>query len=338
MRPKVDPIENAPGQDSFSDVVTNLVAVLIIMVTVVGVRAKDALLDAAPASANSTAEQAPDVKAAQAAFAGVQADIHQLSKTISNQDIEIAYRREERDRIQLLVAAVKEALAERRGKLNDSQQSQFDAQRNLIAARSELGELERASAVLQDSEPPTAVIEHLPTPMAKTVFGKELHFRLKDGRLSYVPWDELVEQLKQEAPHKIWRLKEESEFTETLGPVQGFWMQYTLKRTEHTTPTKVGVSVQTRVELDRFVLVPVTEEAGEPLDAALGDGSEFQSILAQHRPAETTITVWVYPDSYGQFRTIKQALYGKGYLTASRPLPAGHPIGGSPNGTRSAAE
>ena len=40
----------ALAKSSSGTVVTNLVAVLIIMVTVVGVRGKDALLDAAPAA------------------------------------------------------------------------------------------------------------------------------------------------------------------------------------------------------------------------------------------------------------------------------------------------
>ena len=31
-------------------------------------------------------------------------------------------------------------------------------------------------------------------------------------------------------------------------------------------------------------------------------------------------------------------LFKLGYLTAGRPLPDGHPIGGSPDGTRSSAE
>ena len=39
-----------PGQDSFLDIVANLVGILIILVMVVGVRAKDALLEAAPVS------------------------------------------------------------------------------------------------------------------------------------------------------------------------------------------------------------------------------------------------------------------------------------------------
>jgi hypothetical protein len=340
MRPKVDPIADAPGQDSFSDVVTNLVAVLIIMVTVVGVRAKGALLDAAsaPAPAESKKEPGPDVAAAQSATDAVQTDIKQLASTMQRQQIEIAYRREERNRVQLLVAAAEDTIAKRRGKLDTSQQTQFDAEKDLIAAKTELQEIERSSNALAGTQTQTSVIDHLPTPMAKTVFGREIHFRLKNNRVVYVPWDELVQQLKDEVPSKIWRLKDEDEFTETLGPIGGFWMQYTLKRSEVSIPTKAGTAVQNRIELDQFTLQPVTEEFGESVDTALAPNSQFRTVLEQHRPAETTVTFWVYPDSFGHFRTFKQELYRLGYLTASRPLPEGHPIGGSPHGTRSASE
>lgn len=338
MRRKQDAVANAPGQDCFMDVVTNLVGILIVLVTVVGVVAKDALLDVAHPTVEETTLPAPDVAGAATAAASVEGDIHRLATTMSRQQLEIAFRREERDRVHLLVTAAQEKMAVHRDKLDAEQQVEFDNQRALIAARRELEELQRGRQALQNSAPATAVIEHLPTPMAKTVFGREIHFRLAGGRLTPVPWDELVEQLKRDAPNKAWRLKDEPQFTETLGPIGGFWLHYTLKRAEYTLPTKHGVAVQSRVELDRFVVVPVSEDLGEPLEKALTSGSQFLSVLEQHRPAETTVTVWVYPDSFGQFRSVKQVLYSRGYLTASRPLPAGHPIGGSPQGSRSAAE
>jgi hypothetical protein len=64
----------------------------------------------------------------------------------------------------------------------------------------------------------------------------------------------------------------------------------------------------------------------------------MRSILAGYDPNQTTVTVWVYPDSFAQFRTLKEELYKRGYLTASRPMPDGQPISGSPQGTYSTAE
>jgi hypothetical protein len=115
-------------------------------------------------------------------------------------------------------------------------------------------------------------------------------------------------------------------------------MRYTLKRTQQMVPTRMGVSVQEQIELDHFTLVPVSENQGETVDAALQPGSQFRALIEQNKPAETTLTVWTYPDSYADYRKLKLATFQAGYLTASRPLPEGYPIGGSPHGTRSAAE
>ena len=54
----------------------------------------------------------------------------------------------------------------------------------------------------------TIVLKHLPTPLAKTVFGQEVHFRLLDGRLAYVPLNELVDILSAQWQQKVWKLKE----------------------------------------------------------------------------------------------------------------------------------
>lgn len=333
----------APGQDSFLDIVANLVGILIILVIVIGVRAKDAMLEAAPVADAEVAhpdfaklEQAADT--AQASANSVESDILQLEAKIQRQDLEIAYRRRERDKIQMLVAQAEEAIAQRRDELSASEQERFDAQRTLLAARDELKTVQVSLQAVQNSAAPVTVIEHLPTPMAKTVFGKELHFRLHNGKIAFVPWDELVARLQEEAPQRIARLRSQPELTETLGPVGGYWMKYTLKRVEYRSATQMGVAVQRGVELDRFILIPENEQMGEPLAEALQPGSRFHSLLAENQPEATTITVWTYPDSFDEFRELKRVLFQRKYLTASRPLGFDTPIGGSPRGTRSSAQ
>lgn len=335
---------DAPGQDSFLDIVANLVGILIILVIVIGVRAKDAMLDVTPV-ADDTAAVHPDLAkltadaetARQAAHA-VESDILNFEARIKRQDLEIAIRRRERDKVQMLVAQVDQAIAERRNALSIAEQQRFDAQSSVLAARQELETVQISLQAVQNATAPVTVIEHLPTPMAKTVFGKELHFRLHQGRLAFVPWDELVSRLRDEAQQKVWRLKEQPELTETFGPIGGFWLKYTLRRVEYRSPTRLGVSVQRGVELDRFVLIPVDEEMGEPLTDALHSDSQFHAILAANQPEATTITVWTYPDSFDDFRVLKRFLFENKYLTASRPLSFDTPIGGSPRGTRSAAQ
>jgi len=339
---KIDQAD-APGQDSFLDIVANLVGILIILVIVIGVSAKKAMLDVAPAAdADSVrpdlAKLTEDAETARRAAHAVESDILDLDTRIQRQDMEIAFRRRERDKVQMLVAQVDQAIADRRDELSIAAQQRFDLQRDVLTARAELETVQVSLQAVQNSVAPVTVIEHLPTPMAKTVFGKELHFRLNHGKLAFVPWDELVDRLQVEAQQKVWRLKEQPELTETFGPIGGFWMKYTLKRVEYRRVTGMGVAVQRGVELDRFILIPVDEQMGESLTDALQADSQFQAILAAHEPEATTITVWTYPDSFNEFRELKRLLFERKYLTASRPLSDDTPIGGSPHGTRSSAQ
>jgi hypothetical protein len=82
----------------------------------------------------------------------------------------------------------------------------------------------------------------------------------------------------------------------------------------------------------------VSSQLGEPIDAALKPGSNFRRSLEMLSPRTYTITVWSYPDSFGEFRKLQQDLYALGYSVAARPLPEGAPIGASPHGTKSSAE
>jgi hypothetical protein len=48
--------------------------------------------------------------------------------------------------------------------------------------------------------------------------------------------------------------------------------------------------------------------------------------------------VWVYPDSYGELRTLKKAMWEAGVPLAVRPLAKGQPIIFSTLGSKSAAQ
>lgn len=333
-RPEID----APGQDSFLDIVANLVGILIILVLVIGVQAKDAMISAAAPLEAEPDELTLQVERARAAAYSVESNINEIEAKSRQQDFEIKYRREERNLIQLQVAKLEAELNERREKMDQAAGTQFDARQNMLAAQSELEALKKTRAALDHQIDTPGIIEHLPTPMAKTVFGEEVHMRLQGGRVAVLPWDELVNRLKREAPQKLWKLKDSGELTESIGPVRGFRMEYTLRRANYALQTRAGTALQQRIELDHFKLHPMADNLGQPVAMALREGSELDSELDSRDPKNATVTVWVYPDSYAEFRTIKKYMFGRGFLTAGRPLPAGELIGGAPNGTRSAAQ
>lgn len=333
-------VPEGAGQDSFLDIVANLVGILIILIMVVGVRAKDALLAASrtPPPTEQVEELARAVKQVESETAALEGDFQRLQGNLQQLALEIDYRRRERDRFLQLIKTAELTLDEQRNQLTQSEQQQYDHLRQLAALNSQLEDLKRSQQSLKSLAPPSDVIEHLPTPLAQTVFGKELHFRLERGRLTYVPLEELVEQLKAEAPQKLWKLNQAEEITEVLGPLGGFRMKYTLRQITQSVPTRGGAATQRRIELDHFVLLPVRDDLGTPLAEALREGSELDTILAGERPKQTTVTVWVYPDSFDGFRQLKEHLFRRGFLSAGRPLPAGVPIGGSPDGSRSSAQ
>jgi len=52
----------------------------------------------------------------------------------------------------------------------------------------------------------------------------------------------------------------------------------------------------------------------------------------------STLTFWVYPDSFELYRSLQKHAHSLGFQVAGRPLPFGVPIAGSPAGTRSAGQ
>lgn len=331
-------VNEAPGYDSFLDIATNIVGILIILVMVVGVQAKDAWIAAVDHVVSKAPEEEIDVETPRAAAAGLEAEIRDLVQKTIHVKGEVDTRARVRNQLQLLSTAAQQELEKRRADLDEMGRKEYDLRNELTLARSELEDLKHQQHALEQSRGYVDILEHLPTPLAKTVFGKEEHFRLLDGRLAYVPVTEFVHRLRQELEQKAWRLKKVPQITETIGPIDGFRMKYSLERKRLTVDTRAGPMMRDVVGLERFVLVPVSERLGEPFDQALQPQSNFRRKLRGFHPETTTITVWCYPDSFDQFRDLKRELLQLGFRSAGRPLPAGHPISGSPHGTRSAAE
>lgn len=335
----------APGQDSFLDVVANLVGILIILVVVVGAGTKTAAVAVAKQALLETPQPLDDggserdVAKAQETGVAIEHSIHELEAKIAREKRAMAARDMERQQVQLLVTVAENRLQEHRNSLGGVEQVKYDLAQELTQAKGVLEHLERAKTATTDAGSP-AVLEHYPTPMAKTVFGREVHFRLLGGRITYIPWDELVDRLKADAPNKVQRLRDQARVEEVLAPFGGWVLKYALRRNDLTVPTRSGQAApRAQIELDRFVLIPVQEPMGEPLGPALANrNSDLRAVLSGLSPRQTTLTVWVYPDSFNEFRQFKAEMFKAGFLTAARPLPEGLPIGGSPDGARSSAE
>jgi len=325
------------GQDSFLDIVANLVGILAILVMVVTVRARDSFME----SQSVEAQPAEDlnVMAVAADVNKVNSDIIDIQKLIKRQEFETQYRSAERNKLMEVIENLELQTTEQEQLLEE------DAQRKLARANErrtleqQLVSLEQSQRVVKNMAPKTKVIEHKPTPRAQTVFGEEIHFRLYNNKIAMIPWDDLIAALKRDAPRFLQELREGDTVQETLGPIDGFRMHYELgtttavERSRHGTP-----HMRSYVGLRRFELHPVDPNMGEETESAVIAGSAFLRQVQGHRPETTTITIWVYPESFEKFRLIQSKLFELGYSCAGRPLPTGIAISGSPQGTRSRAQ
>ena len=350
---------DAIGTDSFLDIVANLVGILLILLMVIGARMDDAS-ESAPEPASAQTDIAltamsvsvppplelpeivePDVETAQLEFNRVQQTVQEAELETNRLANLIKLKKLDRDNLMLAITKAERELDRRRSELDDEQQAHVQANVAMQQARDAyeniLGQIESVELAMQQKEP--EVLQHVATPIAKTVFVREEHFCLKNGRLLFVPLNEMTAQLRSEAPKKIWKLDRSRKITEVIGPKHGFQMQYTLRRNRVPFKTESGLrAVREVVELERFVMVPVGSAPGETIQQAMNPTSAFRSRISEWDPRETIITVWTYPDSFAQFRELKKKLYDIGFLTAARPLPEDQLISGSPEGTRSAAQ
>ncbi len=290
-----------------------------------------------PAS-NALEELREALRISQSATAAMETDINAIGRRVEQQQQAIKLRQAERQQLQMIITAAQRELDERRKQLSSTDRALVDLRKQLAQAQAQLEQLDRQYQALESSGRETIVIQHIPTPMAKTVFGREVHFRLRRGYLAYVPLDELVDRMKREIRVKAEKLRSTPRTIETVGPVAGFHLQYELRLVDRVETTNLGQRVAQVPEFVGFQLIPASDFLGEPFEEALRPESQFMRLIRGLDPDTTTITVWVYADSFPQFLTLKQALFQRGFLTAARPLPDSYPIAGSPHGQRSAAQ
>lgn len=320
-----------PGSDSFLDVVTNIVGILVILVVVVGARARNA------------ASSAPVVAPENAKLIERQAELSRLSQEVeltaeqaAQLGAEILSRGAERSTLGAALVATEQELARRRAALDAGSRRQFDARRSVALAKADVDRLLVERSRVKATAPPSVTVESYPTPISRMVDGKEAHFQLKEGRIVSIPLEELLARFKSAARERVSRLRDAPETVDTVGPIDGFRLRYTLERVD---VERDGVPTgQSYAALTRWELMPVSSELGEPVANALAKQSLFRDRLAELHPHQWTVTLWIYQDSFAAFREVRKELYRLGYAVAARPMPGGVPIGGSPQGTRSAAQ
>jgi len=331
----------APGEDSFLDVVANLVGILIILVMVIGAQAHESWQKSAEMDVTAQAELEKITQQSEKArreAGSMQTENVELERLVKEEELSTKLLSAERDAMQVAILQLERKIEHFESEKSDDDRARLAAQNELAKRQLALDELQRKIAMASADESAPQTIEHYPSPIAKTVFGEELHFRLAGGKVAYVPMQELVGLVKSEIELKGRSLKSEQETSGTVGPIEGFRMQYLLSALEITRRVDQYVVRQKVAQVEEVQLLPTRNDIGETLAAALADGGRFQQRITQADPHNTTISIWVYPDSYAEFRDLKDILAKRGFLSAAWPLPFGQPISGSPNGAHSAAQ
>lgn len=182
------------------------------------------------------------------------------------------------------------------------------------------------------SEPEAKKLAHRLNPVGRVVSGREVHFRLTGDKVSYLPVEELSQLVKQDMQRRRDFLLKQQRFQSTVGPVNGFEMEYLVQRATGSILDEVryGPGI-IRVGVTDWVLHPTENVIEESIEEALKTHSQFRAALITGG-SNATITFWVYPDSFDLHHELKNFVHDSGFWVASRPLPTGFPIAGSASG------
>jgi chorismate mutase len=324
--------DRSAGQDSFLDVVTNIVGILIILVMVIGARVRQVMLAPPdPAATPALAALAAEAVELGQTLRSTEDEIEGLQAQIDELEFEAAAASNARLDLATAVAAAKRELERRKAEADTASVAAAERAARRQALTDEIRHCTLEAEGLAHATATTQEVLAYPTPIGRTVNGEEIHFRLAGGRIAYIPLEELFELAKSHTRRNADSLTDLAARVVTVGPSRDFNLDYVVE-------TKIDrARGQVLVRSREWVVRPVGPAVGEPVSEALGPTSRFRGVLSGVKP-DTTVTLWCYPDSFEGYREIRAELHRLGIPTAGRPLPDGAPIGGSTEGSKSVVQ
>lgn len=331
------------GQDSFQDVVSNIVGILIILVLVTGIR-----MGRLPVGKADNRVDEPRLEELQAAkeeflkskrtYSEIDEERETIMKDVRDIDALLLLRTVEKNGMIGLLGEAEAAVREESQKLSENDRTEFELKRRMIETDQKLAEASRTEEWLENGSKETSVIYNIPTPLADRVSEeREAHFRLKGGKISHVPFGILIEKMMSSVRGREKYFRTNNVLVDKVGPVDDFQLEFRIVA-KLMQSNIYGEAHGKSVELDYCEFQPIRSDIGELLEDALKPGSKFLEDIVLYPEGLYTVTIWVYPDSFAEFRKIREFLFKKGYLCAARPLPNGSPIAASPEGTSSTAQ
>lgn len=173
-------------------------------------------------------------------------------------------------------------------------------------------------------------------PLSKAVHIEEMFFECRNGRVTYIDLPSFMNEVKLSMDEIAQELKTTYRVERTTSSVGPYRLRYGVER-ERTVLDGGETAPPTgfRYGLTEWVVEPLTLDRGETAEQALQEKSEFRRLVDRLDPGLTTVTFWVYPESFELFRKVRDHLYERGHDVAGRPLPPEAPIAASRHGTAS---
>lgn len=339
------------GSDSFLDVVANVVGILIILMVLAGIRAKHAPVDLAVEGTAPAAVETPpllsppvpveDTEAAEAKrqeFAALRnqaeslnEELEQLRQAAGDYEAKLSELQSQYAAHRNRVTAIASDFQGDAAELQDMQRQMQELESAAAAVRVRLKKREAEVAAAERQTHPVEQLQHRITPVSRVLRENdtELHFRCLGGAVTTVPIDELAQRMQSQMERQRDFIVRTKKYSGSVGPVRGWSLNYLIE-----TQQQLGM---VRASVSEFELVPEGDLEGERDEVAVRPDSVFRNELRKAEPG-STITFWVYPDSFALFRKLQAIAHREGFTVAARPLPEGMPIKGSPHGSRSAAQ
>ena len=176
------------------------------------------------------------------------------------------------------------------------------------------------------------------TPISAALQTHELMFELKAGRVTLIDTQALVALMRRDSKAQAEQLRSQWQLMATTTPVAAFRLRYTLERERSVLSgpaTGAPIDGAFRFNRTRWEVEPIALVRGEAGDKALAEGSDFRAVIDKFDKKTTAVTLWVYPDSFGLYRQLRDFMHDRDIVVAGRPLPEGVPIASSSQGTAS---
>lgn len=331
------------GLDSFLDVITNVIGILVRMMLVVWAGAQAyhaahyALELKPPPEAKVNSRRKIDLARWHEAVAFRKKLVETDRTRLGELREELSTITAQRQRAETDRQALASRLAETDRELALLEQESQRLVAGVASRQDRIRAFEKAIAGLQVAprSPKVVVDRHFlryRAPVSRPVNATQYFFECSRGRVSFVDMDAFVARIREDvalSPDKLARTGKLEGVTNRRGD---FRVRYALKAGRNKTVLGTG-------DLDyRLIVEPVVERRGESLARALRPDSKFRQIVDFADPRTAVLVFWVYPDSFATFRRLREYAYERGLEVAANPLPFGVSIILSPTGTRSLSQ